>query len=109
MFSYQATCATAGVKYGWSRAAIVGITNPAQNSTDSLGKIDEILINTTASPIDVIYSIKLVATDGSVNSQDVIVTVNPNAKAEYFYTSNKLCTPGVIDSNIIKMIKVIDY
>jgi len=106
MFSYQATCATAGVKYGWSRAAIVGITNPAQNSTDSLGKIDEVLINTTASPIDVIYSIKLVATDGSVNSQDIIVTVNPNAKAEYFYTSNKLCTPGVIDTNIIK---IVDY
>jgi hypothetical protein len=106
IFSYQATCATAGVKYAWNRAVIAGITNPAQNSTDSLGKIDEILINTTASPIDVIYTIKLVATDGSVNSQDISVTVNPNAKAEYIYTSNKLCTPGMIDTNIIK---IVDY
>jgi gliding motility-associated-like protein len=105
IFSYQATSATAGVKYVWSRAVIAGITNPAQISTDSLGKIDEILINTTASPIDVIYTIKLVATDGSVNSQDITVTVNPNAKAEYIYTSDKLCTPGILDTNIIKIVE----
>ena len=106
LFSYQATCATVGVKYAWSRDTISGITNAPQSSKDSLGKIDEVLVNITASPIDVIYKIKLVATDGSINTQNITVTVNPDSKAQFTFTTNKLCTPGIIDTTIIK---TIDY
>ena len=102
IFNYQATSASNSVTYTWSRNVVAGISNPASASTDSSGHIIETLINTTSLPIDVPYIIKLYSL-GSVNAQTITLIVNPDAKAKYTFTNDKLCTPGVIDSFNIKV------
>ena len=72
-------------------------------SSDSTGAISETLINTTTSPINVIYTFKLYYY-GAVNTQNIQVTVNPDSKADYTYIKNLLCAPAYIDSNNINKI-----
>ena len=50
-FAYTPTSTTSGVIFSWTRANIVGITNPASSGS---GPINETLINTTPNPINVI-------------------------------------------------------
>lgn len=73
-FTYQSTSATAGVTFSWSRAVVVGISNAS--GSDNSASISEVLTNTTASPISVVYKITLAA-NGCSNVQDVTVVVNP--------------------------------
>ncbi|MFY7883857.1 MAG: hypothetical protein ACOVOV_03305, partial [Dolichospermum sp.] len=101
-FNYQATSVTTGVKFTWVRNVVAGISNAASSSTDSLGTISETIINTTNTIINVPYTFKLYHL-GTVSTQDVILTVYPNAKASYTYVSNKLCAPGKIDTNNIQL------
>lgn len=98
VFNYQATSSTPSVKFTWTRNVVAGISNAASSSTDSLGTISETLINTTNTLINVPYTFKLYHL-GTVSTQDVILTVYPNAKAVYTYVNNKLCAPGLIDTN----------
>lgn len=100
VFNYQATSSTPSVKFTWTRNVVAGISNAASSSTDSLGTISETLINTTNTLINVPYTFKLYHL-GTVSTQDVILTVYPNAKAVYTYVNNKLCAPGLIDTNNI--------
>ena len=72
-FSYTATSTTGGTTFAWSRAAVTGISNTATSGT---GNINETLINTTTSPVNVTYVYTLTA-NGCVNNQNVVVTVNP--------------------------------
>jgi gliding motility-associated-like protein len=99
-FNYQASSSTPSVKFTWVRNMVSGISNAASSSTDSLGTISEILVNTTNTIINVPYTFKLYHL-GTVSTQDVVLTVYPNAKASYNFVSNKLCAPGKIDSNNI--------
>jgi hypothetical protein len=75
-FSYTATTATTGTTFAWARAAVAGISNTAGSGNS--GSISETLINTTASPINVVYAITLTA-NGCANTQNVTVTVDPTA------------------------------
>ncbi|MFY7886446.1 MAG: hypothetical protein ACOVOV_16540, partial [Dolichospermum sp.] len=100
LFNYQATSSTPSVKFTWVRNVVAGISNAASNSIDSLGTISESLVNTTNTIINVPYTFKLYHL-GTVSSQDVLVTVYPNAQASYTYIANKLCAPGKIDTNNI--------
>ena len=72
-FNYTASSNTTGTSYGWSRAAVTGISNMAATGT---GNISETLINTTASAVNVTYVYTLTA-NGCTNSQNLVVTVNP--------------------------------
>lgn len=72
-FSYSVTSGTTNVQFTWARSLVTGISNAAGNGT---GNINEILTNTTASPLDVIYLYTLTA-NGCTNTQNVIVRVNP--------------------------------
>jgi len=74
VFSYTATSATAGTTYQWTRATVSGISNPSGAGLS--GVVSETLINTTASPIVVIYAFTLRASPCQ-NVQFVMVTVNP--------------------------------
>jgi gliding motility-associated-like protein len=60
--------------FNWTRAAITGISNTARSSS---GNPNETLVNTTASPVSVIYSYTLSTTAGCSNTQNVTVVVNP--------------------------------
>ena len=70
-FTYTATSSTPGTTFAWSRAAVTGISNAAANGN---GNINETLVNTTASPVNVTYVYTLTA-NGCTNTQNVVVTV----------------------------------
>jgi gliding motility-associated-like protein len=61
------------VGYTWSRAAVPGIFNAAATGE---GAVDETLINTTTQPIPVTYVYSLYS-QGSTNTQNVVVVINP--------------------------------
>ena len=71
--NYIPAGADAGTAFTWSRAVVTGISNPAATGT---GNIQETLVNTTNSPVDVIYEYTLTL-NGCSNKQNVVVTVNP--------------------------------
>lgn len=72
-FTYTPTSSVTGTSFSWSRAAVTGISNPAATGT---GDVNEVLVNTTTSPITVNYTYTLTA-NGCSSSQNVSVTVNP--------------------------------
>ncbi|MGB3947870.1 MAG: PKD-like domain-containing protein [Bacteroidia bacterium] len=74
-FSYAPTSSTPGAIFTWTRAAVTGISNPANSGT---GNPNETLTNTTSSPIDVTYLYTVFA-DGCANPSpfSVVVTVYP--------------------------------
>ncbi len=76
-FSYTATTASAGTNFAWTRASVVGISNPS--ASGSVANISETLINTTNAPITVTYSFVLSpdACGGTASPQPVKVIVNP--------------------------------
>lgn len=72
-FNYVPTSATSGTTFTWTRAAVSGINNPTNSGSAS---VNEILINTTASPISVTY-VYTSALNTCNTTQNVTVTVNP--------------------------------
>ncbi len=72
-FNYIPTSIVADVNFSWSRATIVGITEPGTNGADG---ISEALTNTTQNIIYVTYVLTSTA-NGCSSSQDVIVGVYP--------------------------------
>ncbi len=102
LYTYQAASTTPNVTYTWSRNVVAGISNAASASTDSSGMISETLTNTTTQPIDVTYNFKLYSL-GTVNTVPFVLTVTPDAKALYTFTTDKLCTPAYIDTSNIKV------
>ena len=85
-FSYTATSATSGVTYSWSRAAVAGISNVAASGSGAT--VTEILVNTTANPVNVTYVYTLSA-NGCINTQNVVVTVNPTPTLSSGLTQNR--------------------
>ena len=75
LFSYTPQSSSLGATFTWTRAAVTGITNPVNNGTDNP---NEILMNTTAIPVNVTY-IYAVSANGCANSiaYNVVVAVNP--------------------------------
>ena len=90
-FSYSATSSTTGATFSWIRAVKTGISNAAGSGSN--GNISETLINTTTSPVVVIYAITTTA-NGCSSTQNVSVTVNA-APAVLTLTGSTICTsPG---------------
>ena len=80
-FTYTPTSTTAGTTFAWTREAVAGISNAAENGT---GSINESLVNTTTLPVNVTYVYTLTA-NGCTNTQNVVVTVNPATTRELHY------------------------
>ncbi len=74
-FSYNPQSSTVSSAFTWSRAAVSGISNIAGSGTDSP---NEILTNTSSSPVSVTY-IYTVSANGCTNASaySVVVSVNP--------------------------------
>jgi gliding motility-associated-like protein len=87
-FSYTPTSSTSGVIFSWTRANIVGITNPASSGS---GSINEVLVNTTPNPINVIYTYAL-NINGTVTSQNISVIINPSPVLSSSLTPNAVCS-----------------
>lgn len=62
--------------FTWTRAAIAGISNPAV-TTPQTGNINEVLINTTNSPVNVVYAFAI-NQYGCSATQNVTVSVRPS-------------------------------
>jgi hypothetical protein len=75
VFDYTPSSDNPGATFTWTRAALAGISNAAV-VTPQNGNPNEVLYNTTASPVNVVY-LFLITADGCSNSQQVTVTVNP--------------------------------
>ncbi len=87
LFSYTPTSATAGTTFDWSRAAITGITNPTASGTDDP---NEVLMNSTTDPINVMYVYTLTA-NGCTNAEVVAVVVNPTPVLSSVLTPAAIC------------------
>ncbi len=73
-FSYTPAFADA-TSYTWSRAAVSGISNAPGMGTNI--PINEVLVNTTSSPVDVVYEITM--NNGCTAKEYLTVTVSPTA------------------------------
>ncbi len=74
-FTYTPTSTTSGVTFTWTRAAVAGISNAAITTPQSTNP-NEVLINTTGSPVSVVYTYTIIGGTCS-NTQSVTVVVNP--------------------------------
>lgn len=90
-FTYAHTTVTSGTSITWTRSAVSGISNVAVSTPQTVNP-NEILINTTDLPIDVVYTYVLTA-NGCTNTQDVTVRVNPSP------TLSSTLTPAAVCSN----------
>jgi hypothetical protein len=72
-FFYKPTGGTY-VSYSWTRPVVAGISNPLGSGT---GNVNEILVNSTASPITVNYNYLLDSPGCNSGSEVVSVVVNP--------------------------------
>jgi hypothetical protein len=83
----QGSTTAAPVSYSWSRAAVTGISNP--DASDN-GDISEVLLNTTTAPVTVTY-IDTLHINGCMNTQSIVVTVNPTPKLSSSLTPPSVC------------------
>jgi gliding motility-associated-like protein len=91
--AYAITSNVAGATFGWSRAAVAGISNASANGT---GAITETLVNSTSGPIDVIYNIT--ATTGGCPGAPfpLTVTVNPKPAVTFTPALSSVCASGPV-------------
>ena len=88
-FNYTPISDVPGTTFTWTRAAVTGISNPADFGTDNP---QENLENTTNDPIAVTYSYTLASPDGCVNIQDVVVMVTPTPILTSVLPSAPICS-----------------
>jgi gliding motility-associated-like protein len=74
LFSYNPTSTTLGTVFTWTRAAKAGINNA---SGSGFGNPSEKLLNTTAAPIQVVYTYTLTTGAACAKTEEVKVWVNP--------------------------------
>jgi hypothetical protein len=75
LFAYPVGSATPGTGFAWSRPAVTGLGGGAASGT---GSISEVLDNTIANPVTVVYTYTLTA-NSCVSDTTVTVVVNPTA------------------------------
>ena len=88
-FAYTPTSAPAGASFTWTRAAVAGISNAAVTVPQSTNP-NELLVNTTASPVSVVYSFTITS-NGCSNTQSVTVVVNPAPTVGTTVTLSSVC------------------
>ena len=94
IFSYNPTSNTAGTTFQWTRAAVVGISNPADIGTNSP---NEILVNTTNLAINVAYVYTLTTPAGCSNTQTVTVSVKPTPVLTSLSTAAAICSGSIFN------------
>ncbi len=96
-FVYTATTAAVGTyTFNWTRAVVAGISNAA--GSGSSANINEVLLNTTSSPIAVTYLFYITPNNcgGAPDPQPITVLVNP-AITPIVNTYN-ICQNGIVPS-----------
>jgi gliding motility-associated-like protein len=95
-FNYTPTSASVGT-ITWTRNLISGISNPAVGP--SSGTINEVLNNTTTSPITVVYNLNIPATaNGCTNATPIALNVVVNPLPVFTITNPAaVCSPSSVD------------
>jgi hypothetical protein len=86
-FSYIPASGTSGASFTWTRAAVAGITNAAI-TTAQASSPNEVLMNTTSGPLNVVYAFNITA-NGCSNTQNVTVVVKATSTST---TNVSVCT-----------------
>ena len=89
-FNYTPSSSTTGTAFTWTRDVVNGIQNTALTA---YGNVSEVLVNTTAFPVNVAYKFSL-SSNGCVNlnTQIVNVTVNPAPALSSLASPPAICT-----------------
>ena len=74
-FTYTPTSYDVGATFTWTRAAVAGISNSAI-TIPQVTNPNEVLINTTANPVSVVYSY-IITANGCSDTEAITVVVNP--------------------------------
>ncbi len=93
-FTYTPASYTSGATFTWTRAAVSGISNAAV-TTPQASNPNEVLINTTTSPKNVVYSFVIFA-NGCSDTQSVTVVVNPTPVATITGNPTTFCQGGSV-------------
>jgi gliding motility-associated-like protein len=95
-FNYTPTSASVGT-ITWTRNLISGISNPAVGP--SSGTINEVLNNTTTSPITVVYNLNIPATaNGCTNATPIALNVVVNPLPVFTVTNPAaVCSPSTVN------------
>ena len=88
-FTYSPTSNTVGATFTWTRAAVTGISNAAITNPQ-ISNPNEILINTTTSPVTVVYTYTITG-NGCTNIENVSVIVNPPPTASFIANTVLSC------------------
>jgi gliding motility-associated-like protein len=96
--SYTITSSVTGANFSWSRPAIAGIANPP--ATGNSNSISEALNNSTASPINVPYTITASANGCTGPSFTYTLTVNPTPAVISVSTAT-VCSGTALNYSII--------
>jgi len=91
IFRYSARSQTRGATFAWSRDAVPGITPATGASTDNTGIINEQLINTTATPLQVRYRITTTF-QGCSREEFVDLVVHPTPSLSSTLTPGAICS-----------------
>ena len=92
-FNYTPSNSIGGTVFSWTREVIPGISNPASSGTDD---IDETLINTTSSPVEVTYTYTLTA-NGCSNTQEVKIMVTQSPELTSSTSINDICSGSLLE------------
>jgi gliding motility-associated-like protein len=90
LFSYIPTSSSSGASFAWTRASVLGISNSTASGN---GDPSETLINTTSSPVHVVYIYTITANNcTNPNTFSVDITVNPTPVFTSGITPPAICS-----------------
>lgn len=93
-FSYQATSATSGATFAWSRATVANITEAG--TSGSSNPVSETLTNTTGVAINVTYAYTTTANSCSL-TENVVVSVKGSTKLSSSLAPPEICSGTSFD------------
>ena len=94
VFNYVPTSVVSGTTFAWTRATQSGISNPFATGSNT---INETLVNTTTNAVSVSYQITTTSIQGCINTQTVIVVVNPAPSLTSVATPIAICSGSVFN------------
>jgi gliding motility-associated-like protein len=89
LFAYAPASNTPNTTFGWTRAAVTGLSNSPDGGT---GSVTERLINTTTAPVSAVYRYELTTPNGCTNIQTVSVLINPTPLLTSSLTPPAICS-----------------
>ncbi|PRX44857.1 PKD-like domain-containing protein [Salegentibacter salegens] len=88
-FEYEFTSNVPGIGFNWTREATEGISTTGNSGS---GDINEVIVNETTNPIEVIYEVTLISPEGCSNIQEITTTVTPTPLLTSTLTPEGICS-----------------